>query len=67
MPSTLHTRTARAELLAHVRGEPYMVCEIDHEDSRRLEVHPLAYEEDPEFEAFEGEIAVVIYPDGTIE
>jgi hypothetical protein len=44
-----------------------MVCEIDHEDTRRLEVHPHSYADDVEFEAFDGMVSVVAYPDGSID
>jgi len=59
--------TARAEILARNNGAPYMVAEIDYEDTRRRATYPLAYEDDPEFEAFDGRILAVAYPDGTVE
>jgi len=57
----------RATSLAREKGKPYMVCEIDHEDTRKLAVYPLAYADDPEFEAFDGLISVIAYPDGSID
>ena len=57
----------RACFQAAERGEDWMVCEIDHQDDRRLEAHPLDYRDDPEFEAFCGEIVMIFYPDGTTD
>jgi len=67
MHPVLHIPTTRAQELARDRGEPYMVCEMDHEDSRRLQVHPLSYADEPEFQAFAGMISVIAYPDGSID
>ena len=67
MHPALHVPTSRAQELARDNGEPYMVCEIDHQETRRLAVHPLSYADDPEFQAFDGLISVIAYPDGSID
>jgi hypothetical protein len=64
---TLDTPIARARELARDTDQPYIVAEIDHEDTRLLEIHPLAYADSPEFVAFDGVVVVIAYPDGTIE
>jgi hypothetical protein len=48
-------------------GQPYMVCEMDHEDGRRKYVRSLEYSNDDEFLAFDGKILAIGYPDGTRE
>jgi len=54
---------SRAFSRAKATGVPYMVCEIDHDDTRRQEVHPLDYAERDEFHAFGGVILAVCDPD----
>lgn len=48
-------------------GEVQMVYQIDHDDRRVTRIGELAYADDPEFDAFDGEIIAVCYPDGFVE
>jgi len=52
---------------ASVRGEPYMVCLTDDGDSTSQHVYRLSYAGCNEFVAFDGEILLIAYPDGTYE
>ncbi len=57
----------RALSLAKDHGQPYMVCRIDHNDDRVERIYPFSYADDPEFEAFGGEVLTVAYPDGSTD
>ncbi|KKN16591.1 hypothetical protein LCGC14_0974310 [marine sediment metagenome] len=57
----------RAHELARRIDGPAMVYRIDHEDTDRLAVGRLDYSDEPEFDAFDGRILTVVWPDGTIE
>jgi hypothetical protein len=53
----------RARLRCAETGEPYCVIEIDKEDYREIIVRKLAYLDDPEFEAWCGELLAEVYLD----
>lgn len=70
MPQTAEPRTAlvsRALNMARAANVPYMVAELDHEDTRRQSVHPYSYANYDEFYAFDGKILVIGYPDGSTD
>ena len=61
------THYRKALTLAKRTGEPAAVCEIDHDEDRATRVYRLDYTTTGEFDAFDGRILAVVYPDGMIE
>lgn len=47
--------------------EPWMLCEMDYEDTKRNFLRPLSYSQEDEFIAFDGRILAIGYQDGTVE
>ena len=56
---------ADAVSAARAFGYPWMICEMDYEDSRRKYLRPLRYSNEDEFYAFDGRILSIGYPDGS--
>ncbi len=71
--SQLEMKIDRAVVRAKETGRPFMVCLMDtdgeHDDRRDrvLKVYPHEYADDAEFEAFDGEVRAIAYPDGSVE
>lgn len=57
----------RALRRAKANNAAYIVAEMDHEDTRRPEVHPLSYADTDEFFAFGGYILHIAHADGSID
>lgn len=47
--------------------QTYCVIEIDKDDGREVTICKQAYEEDPEFEAFNGKVLAEVYLDGIVQ
>lgn len=69
-----HTRQQHIDKLLpqarkHVKayGVSYMIFTIDDGEQRGWHIRPLSYADDPEFEAFEGKIELIVHPEGDLE
>ena len=59
--------TTKARQRAQSQHVPYAVVEMDDGDYRQTYAVPLSYCDEPEFEAFDGKIVLIVHPDGTTE
>ena len=59
----------KAKKRAAAEGVPFMVYSCDNADGwgRGQWIAPLYYSDEGEFEAFDGEIEIIVHPDGEIE
>lgn len=57
----------RARRLCAETKQPYCVIEIDKEDYREVTICKQDYENDPEFEAFNGTVLAEVYFDGIVQ
>jgi len=66
-PSPTNAQIAAAKRRAKETGVPYMLAIMDDCDERRVCVCRYEYAFEDEFIAFDGEVIIVVHPDGEID
>jgi len=62
-----YSKLIRARQLARQHNRPYMIYLVDHEEGQAVRIAEYEYALEPEFQAFDGEVLAIIYPDGEVE